>query len=153
MAITDTVLRLVKALGQLFSEDRFGSDEALLEELCSTDEVPLDLARAVLLVDLAMIDARFDAREYEFIVNVLCSNMGISEDEAVSLIKTASSMIQFRGSHSFAVELQKRLSLEQRQHLADEISRIISADGQQDGFEIYLSSKLRDMLGVGLQKS
>ncbi|MEY4701310.1 MAG: hypothetical protein RL326_1497, partial [Pseudomonadota bacterium] len=67
---------------------------------------------------------------------------------AIELIKTASSLIQFRGSHSFAVELQKRLPLEQRKKIASELKRLISADEQQDGFELYLDKKLRDLLGV-----
>lgn len=142
MNISDKILGWVKALGNS------KSDDALLEELLSSDEVPLTLARATLLVDVALIDSQFDTREREFVINTLKTNLVISETEAVQLIASASSMIQFRGSHSFAVELQKRLPLEQRIKIATELKKLIAADDRQDGFEIYLEKKLRDLLGV-----
>lgn len=142
MSIKDRILGWVKALGHS------KRDDALFEELSATDEIPLDIARATLLVDLALIDSKFDAREYEFVMNTLKSDLGISDDEAVQLIKAASSMIQFRGSHSFAVELQKRLPLDQRKRIASELKQLIASDAQEDGFETYLNKKLIDLLGV-----
>lgn len=142
MNIVDRVLGWVEALGHS------KSDDDLIEGLLSSNEIPLDLARATLLVDLALIDSKFDGREHQFVMNTLKSDLAISDDKAIELIKTASSLIQFRGSHSFAVELQKRLPLEQRKKIASELKRLISADEQQDGFELYLDKKLRDLLGV-----
>lgn len=144
MNIVEKALAWVNALG--LSK----SDLQLLEELgsSSSNEIPLDLARATLLVDLALIDSSFDAREYEFVVNILKGDLGVSDDEAIQLIKTASSMVQFRGSHSFAVELQRRLPLDQRRRVAYELTGLIRADKKLDGFETYLVKKLRDILGV-----
>ena len=142
MNIGDKILGWVKALGHS------KSDDALLETLSATDEVPLTVARATLLVDLALIDSNFDAREYDFVMNALKSDLGLSSDEAEQLIKSAAAMVQFRGSHSFAVELQKRLPLEQRKKIALELKQLIAADNQEDGFEKYLDKKLRDLLGV-----
>ena len=142
MGIGDTIIAWVRSFGSS------PEDAELLEGLSISDEIPLDLARAALLIDLALIDARFDAREYEFVMNTLKADLGISEEEVQTLVKSASSFIQFRGSHSFAVEIQKRLPLQQREKIAKELKQLIAADEKEDGFELYLDKKLRDLLGV-----
>lgn len=144
MDIKDRILGWVKALAGTESDN----DGALLEELSITDEIPLNLARAIILVDLALIDSKFDTKEREFIINTLKSDLKISDNEATQLIDSASSMIQFRSSRSFALEIQKRLPLEQREKIASELKQLIAADSQEDGFELYLDKKLRDLLGV-----
>ena len=145
MNIANKVLAWVKAFGPS------NKDDLTLEGLTSGDETPLALARAVLLVDVALIDSRFDAREYEFVINTIKADLKLSDDEAVQLVKSASSVLQYRGSHSFAVELQKRLPVEERRKIAAQLKQLIAADSVEDGFEVYLNKKLQDLLGVDLR--
>ena len=124
------------------------ADSDLLDGLLVSNDVSLDLARAILFVDLALIDGNFEAREYEFIMNSLQQDLGISHQDAINLVKTASSQIQYRGSHSFAVELQRRLDVSARQQIMNQVRHLIMVDNQSDGFEKYLEKKFSDLLGV-----
>lgn len=134
--------------------DRFGDailrsdDERAYADGMTSEEFSGVLARAVLLMDVALIDRDFDAREYEFILHLLEKDMGISRREAIDMAQTAAERVQLRGSCSFSIELHRRLSLPDRQRVMDQIRHLILADGTVDGFERYLEKKLSDMLGV-----
>ena len=65
-----------------------------------------------------------------------------------NLFKTIPPMLQFRGSHSMALELQKRLSLSEREKIAVQLEQLIDAASVKDGYEVYLIKKIKDSLGV-----
>lgn len=148
MSLTDKTLKWVSILGKPQENTITTEDADFVDSLSTNDEVPLEIARATLLLDLALIDTKFDAREREFIINTLMYEQGMNEGEVENLIKTISPMIQFRGSHSMAVELQKRLGKSEREQIGLRLEQLIVADLHKDGFEIYLINKLKDLLGI-----
>lgn len=123
-------------------------DRELIEALSTTEEPSLDLAHAMLLVELALIDGNFDSREHEFILHVLQRDLKLGRTEAQNLVQSAQSSMSFRGTHGFAAELRNRLPIEGRQKLMDTLRQLMHVDESVDGFESYLERKYQDMLGL-----
>lgn len=144
----ESILALVRSLGAGQSDAVDSEDQQLIDNLGASDERPLDAARAILLVDLALIDGHFDARERQVIMGALKKDLGISDEEADTLVQGASGMVQFRGSHAWATEIRRRIDLESRKKIMETVRKLIMADAQEDGFETYLEKKFRDILGV-----
>lgn len=109
----------------------------------------LELAVAVLLVDLASCDQNFDQQEYEAIVNGLKRMFGTQRHEVRALINEATVLLQdLRGPTRFAELLRDNLPAEQKQKIMEIIDETIQADSVEDGFETYLRHKFADMLGI-----
>ena len=107
------------------------------------------LAYAVLLVDLAMIDQRVDQREYQVIAQSLIRLLKIHPKEVAVLVERAKKeLAAFRGSTGFGEQLGQVLSIEERQALLKAIEEIIIADGVVDGFEVYLHQRFAKLLNV-----
>ena len=109
----------------------------------------LELACAVLLVDLASCDENFDMPEYHVIVNGLMRTFGTGKTEVSALIHRAKAALSnLRGTSSFANLLKENLSEDQRKALGEIIEDLINADGVVAGFEVYLKNKYADLLGI-----
>lgn len=109
----------------------------------------LELAVAVLLVDLASCDQNFDQQEYEVIVNGLKRMFGTQRHEVRALINEATTVLSgMRGPSRFAEILRETLPPEQKAVIMDIIDQTIAADNKEDGFEAYLRSKFAEMLGI-----
>jgi len=109
----------------------------------------LELAVAVLLVDLASCDQHFDPVEYEVIVGGLRRLFGTQRHDVKSLVNEAVSMLSgMRGPQRFGDQLRENLPLEQRQIVMEIIEECIAADGQEDGYETYMRHRLNEMLGL-----
>jgi len=133
-------------VNSLFDQNK-AANKQLLNDLTSEGKHETELAFAVLLVDMAMIDQEFEPREYEYIFGIFEKHFGLSRDEITSLIKHASSLIgQQRGSHSFALQLQENLDKEERQKMIEMLRGLVQADDKEDGFEVYLMQKFEKIL-------
>lgn len=117
-----------------------------------TKKVPkkdLELALAILLVDLASCDQNFDQQEYLLISRGLRRIFGTSKLQVTGLVNQAQGVLKnLRGTSRFAETLKKQLTLEERIVILDVIDEVIEADGVEDGFETYLRHKFRDLLGI-----
>ena len=112
----------------------------------------LELALAVLLVDLASVDQNFDMREYNTIAAGLARIFGTNLHEVQSLVNQANLVLKnLRGTSRFAELLRDNLSVEERQDVMKIIDEVISADGIEDGFETYLRHKFSDLLQVKIE--
>lgn len=146
-------MSLFKQIAELFSDKNVSleissEDLELVENLSQDDQPSSELAICVLLVDLALIDGNFEARESEFLYNALI-RLGLSEQEISNLIQQSKNLItSFRGPHSFANFLKSEYPLEKRKEIADLLNKMIIADEKKDGFEVYLLNKLTDILEV-----
>lgn len=109
----------------------------------------LELALAVLLVDLASCDQNFEMREYNIIQNGLKRIFGTTKDEVSKLINQANNTLKnLRGTSRFATELKDNLDPQARQAIFQVIEEVIAADGVEDGFETYMRHKFADLLSV-----
>ncbi len=109
----------------------------------------LELAMAVLLVDLAGCDENFEQREYQVIVSGLQRMFGTSRSEVSALVNQATlELANLRGPSRFAELLKENLNLQERQRIMQIVEEIIMADAKEDSFEIYLRNKLANLLDL-----
>ncbi len=113
------------------------------------DRSQLELALTVLLVDLASCDQDFDPKEYQVISSGLRRIFGTSKTEISGLVNQANlQLANLRGVSKFTELLRENLSLDERKAIMEVIEDVISADGQEEDFEVYLRTKLSDLLGI-----
>lgn len=111
----------------------------------------LEIALAVILVDLASCDQNFDNHEYHAICEGMRRVLGTSKTEVGALVQRAQIAIaNLRGTSNFATLLRDNLSDDARSSIWEVIEELISADGVQDGFELYLRNKYAELLGIEL---
>ena len=124
-------------------------DAQFLQSLAEDDKVPLPVACAFLLADMALIDGRFDRSEYEFIFNRLEGPLGLSKEDAARIVHQAKATLSTgRGAGTYAEYLAKNYTPEQRQQAFEMLKGMVLADGRQDDFELYLQNRLAQVLGV-----
>ena len=109
----------------------------------------LEIALAVLLVDIASADQHFDPAEYNVITNGLRRLFGTSKDQVKALVNQAQVQLSgLRGTNRFADLLRENLSVDEKAAVLDVIEEVIGADGREDGFETYLRQRLVETLGI-----
>lgn len=109
----------------------------------------LEVALAVILVDLASCDGSFDQTEYTIIMSGLMSVFGTPKDEVSALVNQAKVQLQgMRGTSGSAALLKQYLDMEEKTAIVEIIDELIASDGIEDGFETYLRAKTIDLLGL-----
>lgn len=109
----------------------------------------LELALAVILVDLASADQNFDQNEYQAIALGLRRVFGTSKDQMQVLVNQAKVQLAgLRGTGRFAEMLRDNLTEKDKQAVMEVIEDIIAADGKEDGYETYLRTRLQSTLGI-----
>ncbi|MCB0339034.1 MAG: TerB family tellurite resistance protein [Bdellovibrionales bacterium] len=109
----------------------------------------VELAVAILLVDLATIDQNFEMQEYNVIVDGLRRLFGTTPRDVSALINQAQLVIaNLRGTAKFAELLKEELTHAEKTSVLSVINEVIDADGERDGFELYLLNKFTDILGL-----
>ena len=120
-------------------------------QLPKVNKRDLEVAAAVLLVDLASCDKGFDQREYHMISIALKTVFGTPKDHIQGLVNQANVVLKnLRGTGYYSKLLKDNLESEAKRAFMECIEEIIGADGTQDGFEIYLRQRIADSLGVEL---
>jgi len=109
----------------------------------------LELAVVVILVDLASVDSNFDSREFMTICIGMQRLFGVTQPEVLKLIAQANQVLaSLRGVDKFAILLRDEVPIEKRKQIMEVVNNVISADGREDDFEIYLRHKFHDLLGL-----
>jgi uncharacterized tellurite resistance protein B-like protein len=109
----------------------------------------LELALAVLLVELASSDEGFEQKEYQIIIRALNQIFGTSRDRAQRHINEAVTILKnLRGTSEYAIRLREHLPKEELLGIARCIDDVMDADGVQDGFELYHRRRFRELLGI-----
>ncbi len=113
----------------------------------------LELAMAIILVDLASCDNNFDQREYQVITRGLNRLFGTNKCDVEKLVQQAQTVVDgLRGTANFAKLLKDNLKDEEKDVVLELIDELIDADGVEDGFETYLRHKYSDLLGMPQRK-
>jgi len=122
-------------------KQKFSNDRAKKRELA--------LAATVLLVDLADCDQDFDPEEYQVITSGLIRMFDTCKSEVTALVNEAQQYLaNLRGVDRYAQILKEELNDSEKAMLMDVIDELTAADGKEDGFEIYLRSKVAKKLGM-----
>ncbi|RMD86622.1 MAG: hypothetical protein D6808_02930 [Candidatus Dadabacteria bacterium] len=138
---------LQKSVHNLFAQSFAANRKSKISSSVPVQD--LEFAAAVLLVDLASIDQNFDMVEYQAIVNGLNRIFGTTHEEVQEMVNRANRVLkQLRGTSRFGELLRKNLPETERKAIMDLINEVIMADGKEDGYEIYLREKFKEMLGL-----
>jgi uncharacterized tellurite resistance protein B-like protein len=109
----------------------------------------LELALAVLLVELASSDEGFAQKEYQVIILALNRVFGVPRDRAQRHINEAVTVLKnLRSTSEYALRLREHLSQDEIMLVSRCIDDVMDADGVQDGFEIYHRRRFRELLGI-----
>ena len=109
----------------------------------------LQLATAVLLVEVMRADADHCAVERSALSKVLRERFALTDDETERLIELA----QLRSTeahdlHSFTSLLNEKLSETERHEIFESLWRVAYADGRLDAHENHLMRRLADLLHI-----
>ena len=141
---------LFNTLDQIFAEQHLSQTRrALSKKGSSAPTKDIEVALAVLLVDLASCDQTFNPAEYQIISKGLRRLFGASKEQVTALVNQANQIISsMRSTQTFLDSVKESLSREDKLIVMELIEEIIQADGKVDDFEIYLREKFRDALGL-----
>ncbi len=115
----------------------------------SPPQQQLELALAVLLVELASSDEGFAQKEYQVIIRALHQVFGVARDRAKRHINEAVTILKnLRSTSEYALRLREHLTANELTLVARCIDDVMDADGVQDGFEIYYRRRFRELLGI-----
>ena len=134
------------------------TDPALLQKLRGLQqqsrrpkpvEAEIELATAVVLVEVAASDERITKIELAIVHAGLKNLFGISDEAVAALIAQAKNSIRsLRSSGSFAELLREHLDAPSKKLVGKIIDDLISCDGAIQGFEGFLRQRFRSMLGL-----
>jgi|GEM_PF-1299625 len=142
---------LGQAINDIFVQhDRFLSQEIVAsKKKRGIEKKQLELALAVILVDMASCDQAFDSREFQVISRGLRRVFGTQKSDVMELTQKAQAVIaNLRGTANFAQLLRENVTVQEREVISQVIEEVIAADGVEDGFEAYLRSKYHEILGI-----
>lgn len=109
----------------------------------------ITLSTTVILVEVAASDEAFQLSEYDTIAEGLRQLYGTGREDAKKYINQALILRSSLTGNSRHLELLRdALSDEEKLRVARVIDEIISADGQEDPYEIFLRQRYRRALGI-----
>ena len=109
----------------------------------------LELAVAVLLVELARADHEHDEREDREILQQLQRNLELGPEPARELLDTAKHTVEHSVSlHDFTRTLHEGMDYSEKRRVIEMLWQIALADRAIDKYEDYLIGKIADLLYV-----
>lgn len=119
----------------------------------ATDPIPevneLQLATAVVLLEIAMADDEFTQEERDRIEHTLQSRFGMASVDAAHLIGAAqTARDNSRDLWHFTNIINQTCTLEEKQKIIDEVWHVVFADGSMDGHENYLAHQMAKLFNL-----
>ena len=112
-------------------------------------EHTLQLATAVMLVEVMRADATFHAGEREAVRAALRDRFALQPDEAARLTELAEAAAhRATDLYSFTSRIDERFSMEQKIHMVETMWRIAYADGHLSEHERHVMWRIADLLHV-----
>jgi len=109
----------------------------------------IELAYAVLMIDLALVDNDFNKKEHAFVKTTLCELFELSLDQVYELMDEAQQIVTVNhDADDFAYHLKNTLHAETREELVAILDNLLSLDDRQDSFELDLRNRYQMLLGV-----
>jgi uncharacterized tellurite resistance protein B-like protein len=136
------VLRTISDLFDALKPARRDADPA-------EQEHALQLATAVLLVEVMRADAAHLDTEKPVVLAALREKFSLAEDELARLYELAEERsIEAHDLHSFTSRLNAAFDEPQRVRILEQLWRVAYADGHLDAHETHLMRRLADLLHV-----
>jgi uncharacterized tellurite resistance protein B-like protein len=109
----------------------------------------LDLATAVLMVEVAKADHSFDEEEFDALLRLLEQHLRLDPEEANELANKAGEEAEDAVDvHHFTKQLHEYLSEDEKAEVVSMLWRVAYADGHLHSFEDALVLKISDLLYV-----
>jgi uncharacterized tellurite resistance protein B-like protein len=113
------------------------------------DEHALQLATAVMLVEVMRADATFHAGEREAVHAALREKFALADDEAARLAELAEAAAhQSTDLYTFTSRIDERFGMEQKIRMVELMWRIAYADGHLSDHERHVMWRIADLLHV-----
>lgn len=131
-----------------------GKLRSLLAELVAEpeqqqDDMALDLAVAVLLVEMARADHNLDDAEEREVRGQLESGFGLTPDAAATLVSRAHELVENSVSlHEFTRVVHQGMDYDEKQRVIAMLWQVALTDRNLDKYEDYLVAKLGELLYV-----
>ena len=107
------------------------------------------LAAAALLVEAASIDTDFDAAERDKILEFAERSLGLSGDEAETLLAAAETAVgNTTQLFGFTTAIKNNFSYEERVELIETLWEVVHADGTVDEYESQLMRRIGGLIYV-----
>lgn len=136
---------MLKALTAFFDQSLGAQDSDQSENR----ERELQIATAVLLVEVARADFSEDAVEIEAVGDLLKSHLGLSRDDLATLIDEAQRQADHAASlQAFTRQLHEELSLEEKHRIIELLWQVALADETLDKHEDHLIRKVAGLLYI-----
>jgi uncharacterized tellurite resistance protein B-like protein len=115
----------------------------------ATRQKSLELAAAVLMLEISMADSDFADEERELIESIMIKNFHMGEDESREIIKLAEQEVDHAVSlHEFTRLVNETLPPEERIEIIELLWQVAYADAVLDKYEEYYIRKIADLLYV-----
>lgn len=126
-------------MGRISAEDTAADDR----------DAAIRMATAVLMVDVALVDSRFEEAEFERMINLIKERFGLGTDAAADLINAANEEAdELVSVYEFTSLLKNHLDHTERARVVELLWSIAYADGALDKYENSLVLKVSDLLSV-----
>ena len=136
---------MLKSLSDFF-EGVFGTNG---EESSTSREHGIQLATALLLIEVARADYAEDLTEDQAIFGLLRDFFALGDDELTLLVEEARAESDHSASlQSFTRQLHEVLTLEEKHHVVEMLWRVAFADSHLDKHEDHLVRKVAGLLYI-----
>jgi len=111
--------------------DKIVSQISAADIEADTRDAAVRLATAVLMVDVALVDSRFDETEFDRMLELIKGHFGLGTQEAAELINAANAKAdELVSVHEFTQLLHKHLSHDEKTRVVQLLWSIAYADGE-----------------------
>jgi uncharacterized tellurite resistance protein B-like protein len=109
----------------------------------------LELAAAILMIEISMADSDFDSEERALIESLLVNEFEVDKGDVDTLIKLAEKEVDHAVSlHDFTRLVNETLSAKEKVKVIEMLWRIAYADAILDKYEEYYIRKIADLLYI-----
>lgn len=115
----------------------------------AADDHALQLATAVMLVEVMRADTSFHPGEREAVLVALCDKFGLAEDEAARLTELAEATAKGATDlFGFTSRINERFEMPQKIRMVEHMWRVAYADGHLNEHERHVLWRVADLLHV-----
>lgn len=130
--------------------DLFGAVQTATSETTARDEHRLQLATAVLLIEVMQSDSGASDIELATVERLLQAHFDLTADELGPLMSLARSRQEAAHDlHTFTSQLHAAFDATEKQRILEMFWQVAYADGKLDDHEHHLMRRLGDLLHVG----
>lgn len=128
-----------------------GSGTAEIDKRARITDRQLQLATAVLLLEVARSDFDLRADEFRAITDGVQTILGLTEDESIAVVRFAEEEVrQSKRIYQFTQLVKQHYTPKQKKRVVRHLWQVAFADAQLLPSEEYVVRKIADLLGVPL---